>query len=537
MNKTTSINHQYYHQRFDGAPFFLNFIAQAELTPEKRKFKNGEGLQRICFFKNGRADWYIPKKDLEKTAHVLIKKLATTPRLGKKLIAKWKKDQQKFLEACEKIETLKLSTLNNPEILKLFNNLTQKYSKRCTSSSLIDSFALTTDEKISQMVQKELETLGQGKKFAHVFSTLTAPTYPHFVNEAEIALLELIIKIQQNPAAKKLFTQPPEKILKSLEKSFPHLHRLINFYCQKYFYLRNNYIRNYQLKPTDILQESRTILSSHTFLKHRLKELKNMPRENQHQKQIILKKYKISRPLQKLLELSDDFTYWQDERKKSSFLATHYFSLIFKELAKRTPFTIKEFKFMFPEEINKILQHLYDSCVSSCHSCKSRNLKTHAPHFKDEIQARLTNCAVIWKNSKRQITLIPEKIEALQKTVLPPKPKNTENLEGLIACPGWIKGPAKIVKSATEIHKVKEGDILIAVMTRPDYLPAIKKAAAIITDEGGITSHAAIIAREFNIPCLIATRHATKIFHDNEWLEIDTGSGTIRSAGTVKKIA
>ena len=520
MSLPTLKNQSFYHQRFDGAPFFLNFIAVAELTPEKRKFTGGDGTSRICFFKNGRADWYIPQKDLEKTAAMLIKKLARTPQLGKKLMAKWKKDQTAFLKACEKIETLDLKKLSNPKLLTAFQDLTQKYLKRCTSSSLIDSFALTTDVKISQMIEKELTRLGQGKKFAEVFSRLTAPTYQHFVNEAEIALLELLLKIQKNPAAKKLFAQQPKKILKALKEQFPHLHRLINFYCQKYFYLRNNYIRDYQLTEKDVLAESQSILSSHTLLKRRLQEMENMPRENQRQKQALIRELKISKPLRKLLELSDDFTYWQDERKKSSFLATHYFSLIFKELAKRTSFSVKEFKFMFPAEI--------------CRVIKSAS-KPPAPHFKDKIQARLKECAVVWQKNKRKITLNPEEITTLKKSVVPPAPKASDQLEGLIACPGWVKGPAKIVKSATEIGKVKEGDIIVAVMTRPDYLPAIKKAAAIITDEGGITSHAAIIAREFNLPCVIATRHATKIFRDNEWLEIDTASGTIRSTGIIRR--
>jgi pyruvate,water dikinase len=63
---------------------------------------------------------------------------------------------------------------------------------------------------------------------------------------------------------------------------------------------------------------------------------------------------------------------------------------------------------------------------------------------------------------------------------------------------------------------MKDGDILVSVATTPDILPAMKKAAAIVTDHGGITCHAAIVSRELNIPCLIATKYATKVFKDGD---------------------
>ncbi|MEX0621682.1 MAG: phosphoenolpyruvate synthase [Candidatus Woykebacteria bacterium] len=88
-------------------------------------------------------------------------------------------------------------------------------------------------------------------------------------------------------------------------------------------------------------------------------------------------------------------------------------------------------------------------------------------------------------------------------------------LKGSPASPGIGVGTSKILKSAKEIHKIKNGDVLVATMTDPDYVPAMKKAAAIITDKGGRTSHAAIVSRELGIPCVVGTDTATKLLHNN----------------------
>lgn len=78
------------------------------------------------------------------------------------------------------------------------------------------------------------------------------------------------------------------------------------------------------------------------------------------------------------------------------------------------------------------------------------------------------------------------------------------------------------------MHKVKEGDILVAPMTTPELMPAMKNAAAFITDEGGITCHAAIISRELDKPCIIGTKTATRIIKDGDLVEVDANLGIIR---------
>ena len=77
------------------------------------------------------------------------------------------------------------------------------------------------------------------------------------------------------------------------------------------------------------------------------------------------------------------------------------------------------------------------------------------------------------------------------------------------------------------MQKFEQGDILVASMTRPELVPAMKKAAAVITDEGGITCHAAIVSRELGIPCIIGTKIATKVLNDGDLVEIKGTHGLI----------
>lgn len=100
-------------------------------------------------------------------------------------------------------------------------------------------------------------------------------------------------------------------------------------------------------------------------------------------------------------------------------------------------------------------------------------------------------------------------------------------LKGLPASPGAAIGTVRIVNDRKELHNVKPGDILVSKMTSPDYVPVMKKTAGIITDAGGMTCHAAIIARELGIPCIVGTIEATKILKSGMLVRIDATNGFV----------
>ncbi|HEY4512804.1 MAG TPA: PEP-utilizing enzyme [Candidatus Paceibacterota bacterium] len=100
-------------------------------------------------------------------------------------------------------------------------------------------------------------------------------------------------------------------------------------------------------------------------------------------------------------------------------------------------------------------------------------------------------------------------------------------LKGNIAYKGKVKGIAKIVMTAYDIDKVETGDILVSSMTTPALIIAMQKAGAFVTDEGGITCHAAIIAREMKKPCIIGTKIATRVLKDGDMVEVDAERGVV----------
>ncbi len=100
-------------------------------------------------------------------------------------------------------------------------------------------------------------------------------------------------------------------------------------------------------------------------------------------------------------------------------------------------------------------------------------------------------------------------------------------LDGLGASPGIAKGPVKNIKDPSEIDKVKDGDVLVTDMTTPDFVPAMRRAVAVITNLGGVTSHAAIVSRELGIPAVVGTEHATTMLKTGEIVTVDGKHGVV----------
>lgn len=107
-------------------------------------------------------------------------------------------------------------------------------------------------------------------------------------------------------------------------------------------------------------------------------------------------------------------------------------------------------------------------------------------------------------------------------------------LTGVGASPGIATGPVRVLKSPKEINKVGHGDVLVATMTSPDYVPAMKKAVAIVTDEGGMTSHAAIVSRELGIPCVVGTKTATTTLKNDTIITVDGAQGLVYLGARVR---
>jgi pyruvate, water dikinase len=110
-----------------------------------------------------------------------------------------------------------------------------------------------------------------------------------------------------------------------------------------------------------------------------------------------------------------------------------------------------------------------------------------------------------------------------------------ELLSGLGASPGRVSGRARLLESPDEGNLLVDGEILVAVMTSPDWVPTLRRAAAIVTDGGGMTCHAAIVSRELGIPCVVGTREATSVLRTGELVTVDGRSGKVVAGDAVEK--
>ncbi|MFD1635175.1 phosphoenolpyruvate synthase [Haloplanus ruber] len=101
-------------------------------------------------------------------------------------------------------------------------------------------------------------------------------------------------------------------------------------------------------------------------------------------------------------------------------------------------------------------------------------------------------------------------------------------ISGLGASPGIASGPVRVVTKIDHLDQVRDGDIIVTEMTMPDMVPAMKRAAAIVTDEGGMTSHAAIVSRELGVPAVVGSGSATRVLEDGQVVTVDGEMGSVR---------
>ncbi len=100
-------------------------------------------------------------------------------------------------------------------------------------------------------------------------------------------------------------------------------------------------------------------------------------------------------------------------------------------------------------------------------------------------------------------------------------------VSGLAAAPGTVSGPVRILRSPADGARLLDGDVLVATMTSPDWVPTMRRAAALVTDGGGVTCHAAIVGRELHLPTVVATRTATTVLRDGEIVTVDGAKGVV----------
>jgi phosphohistidine swiveling domain-containing protein len=219
----------------------------------------------------------------------------------------------------------------------------------------------------------------------------------------------------------------------------------------------------------------------------------------------ICKELKFNDEELKILEATKKYGELKEYRKNYLLLVLYRIYILMKEIASRLNTDVKYLHFMLAKEFDTIFES-YDENVP-----------------KERMKASI----LVSENGVSRVLLGQEYLQYLEKLPKTEVLENIQELKGMPAFVGKAKGTVKIINSAKDAGKMQKGDILVSIATFPDLVPAMKKAAAIVTDEGGITCHAAIVSRELGIPCVIGTKFATKALKDGDIVEVDAHKGTI----------
>jgi phosphoenolpyruvate synthase/pyruvate phosphate dikinase len=204
----------------------------------------------------------------------------------------------------------------------------------------------------------------------------------------------------------------------------------------------------------------------------------------------------IPKDIVKLAELLQEYTIFRTERAEGMNVGLHYVKKLTREIGKRFDIKFEDIIWYTVPEIDNLF---------------IRPKKTNVEARKKSFVSSLINGKIYY-----------EEVEKTSDNV------SGNEFSGSIAKTGKYTGYVKIITGLDKIKSFKKGEVLVASMTTANLIGAVKKAGAIITDEGGILCHAAIISREFNIPCIIGTKIATQILKDGDLVEVDANKGKIK---------
>ena len=249
--------------------------------------------------------------------------------------------------------------------------------------------------------------------------------------------------------------------------------------------------------------------------RERIKQLaliNNVIKEVASKRDRILKKHGISElEIKPFFILLDKFSLFHDIRKETQMRCNQVILRCLAEMAERYNVGYKDLLFYTHDQIR-------DLC-----------LKRIRPG-PNAIKKRISGLTYVIRKGKVSTFTGIESKEVLDKLVLNRlKADQTDSVRGIPACHGIVTGTAFVTKSTKEANKsLQPGDVLVTSMTTIDYIPAMKRAGAIVTEDGGMLCHAAIVSRELGIPCIVGTKIATKILKSGMKVEVDANKGIVK---------
>lgn len=224
----------------------------------------------------------------------------------------------------------------------------------------------------------------------------------------------------------------------------------------------------------------------------------------------LFRQHQFSARERQVLEANANFAYQKLLRVDTRSMACFAMMNILREFARRTGWELRDLLYCTLEELRGLERGLPDVSVV-------------------KIRRRRERCATMVVRGKASF-FYGSSVDLLLRRYLaaPKKAQAWKDVPGQIAFVGKVRGTVKVVYGAGHIQKVKQGDILMAYNTTPEVLPAMRLAAGFISEMGGITCHAAIVAREMRKPCLVGVRDITQLLHDGDQVELDAVKGFVR---------
>lgn len=455
-------------------PLFLYYSIESAFKPLNKLF----GItysESFIYFKDGKATWVLDEKNLLDQSDKFVKKNILPKNKFKNYISIWNKRTYSLLQEVNKFQ-INLSSLSTKRLENEFKKFSKLY---------YDWFAVTISHELitaslEARLKEELKMyICNQNDLNEAFGVLTAPYNISFYRREQKDLIEILIRKQNKK--------------KALEK-----------HQEKYFWIYNSYARA-KIVGVDYFKSEVEKLKEINYKKE-LKEINNYSKNIFGKKKNILSVYpKVNK---RLVFIISTFADLLDARKEVNFKADHVLELFIQEFANRIGVKGDKLKLLLPNELEQI-----------SHSYSKNLILNREKRFAMSCSVRGIN-TFTGQNALKIISRF-EKGKIFQNKVI----------QGTVASRGHkrhFRGVAKRIMKIHEIGKLEEGDILVTTMTSPDFVIGMRKASAIITDVGGVLSHAAIVSREFGIPCIVGTKVATKMIHDGDIVELHCVNGTIR---------
>lgn len=300
---------------------------------------------------------------------------------------------------------------------------------------------------------------------------------------------------------------------KTIKEGEKGIKAMLEDHAKRYYWVTNSYAGAKFLREKDFMDlvRKKTRKTDVARIEEEISLLENKIGEIRKKRASYIRELKLDRKTVELLDMMCLFGRINDERKETMLRSVAALHLILHEIARRNKIPVEEIVYYSPTEIDELMEN-------------SRKIG------KDEISRRMASFVLVATSDDPyiDITFSGNKAAMLIKALESTKAM-VKDIRGFVASSGGMERHTSRVSIIMNPYKQKfrPGDILVATMTRPEFVPLMRAASGIITDEGGVTCHAAIVARELGIPCIIGTGAATKILKTGDIVSMNMRHGLV----------